>query len=250
LSPLRRSRCLSLYYYNDGKKRTQVLCKICKHLAQIKKRFRRAQKARYWCPHCHWALYRWKHRTLETIYKCDNDQCPAYLQAKAKLNAAEKELQKQKPSQFKLRYQYREYHFTEQQLEHSKPSATTVDLEKIHHAPNIVGLVLAFHISFALPARKTALVLRQIFKIKISYQTVLNYAEAAAYYCHHYNMTYKGGIDDVSAGDETYIQIQGKHAYVFLKHDLQKYFWDYFCLSCSSILLSCYCLMIFCKTSS
>ncbi len=49
----------------------------------------------------------------------------------------------------------------------------------------------------------------------VSYQTVLNYAEAASYYCHHFNLTHKGLIDEISAGDETYIKIKGKHAYTF-----------------------------------
>ncbi|MDZ7288396.1 MAG: DDE-type integrase/transposase/recombinase [candidate division KSB1 bacterium] len=75
--------------------------------------------------------------------------------------------------------------------------------------------MLTFHISFALAARKTALILRQVFQISISYQTVLNYAEAAAAYCHRYNLRYKGAIDNDSVGDETYVTIAGKHAYTF-----------------------------------
>jgi putative transposase len=74
---------------------------------------------------------------------------------------------------------------------------------------------LAFHVSFAIGARKTAQVLKQIFGITVSYQTVLNYAEAAAYYCHLFNLVHKGEIDDHSAGDETYIKVCGQHGYVF-----------------------------------
>jgi hypothetical protein len=69
----------------------------------------------------------------------------------------------------------------------------------------------------------SGLVLREVFKIKISYQTVLNYAEAAAHYCHLYNMTYKGGIDDVSAGDETYIKVLSRSVGIcFFLHLCQK----------------------------
>jgi transposase-like protein len=151
-----------------------------------------------------------------TIYKCDNDQCPCYLSRLKKLNQKEKKLQKAKSSQFKLRYQYREYHFTEQHLSHSKPTTAKVQLENIHHSSDVLGLILAFHVSFAITARKTAYILQQIFNIRVSYQTVLNYTEAAAYHCHHLNIKYKGNIDDFSAGDETYITIAGKYAYVFL----------------------------------
>ena len=72
-------------------------------------------------------------------------------------------------------------------LERDRP---TVDLTRLHRSSDVLGLVLAFPISFALSARKTAQVLRQIFGVPLSYQSVLNYAQAAAYYCHaftHYN---------------------------------------------------------------
>ena len=151
-----------------------------------------------------------------TIYKCDNDQCPCYLSRLKKLNRKEKKLQPAKSSQFKLRYQYREYHFTENHLFHSKPAPSKVQLQNIHHPSNVLGLILAFHVSFAITARKTAFILKQVFNIFVSYQTVLNYAEAAAYYCHLLNIKYKGDIDDFSAGDETYIKIAGKNAYAFL----------------------------------
>jgi putative transposase len=64
-------------------------------------------------------------------------------------------------------------------------------------------------------ARKTALLLRWVFDIKISYQTILNYAETAAYYCHNFNLKNKGNVDSIQAGDETYIKIKGKYNYVF-----------------------------------
>jgi len=133
-----------------------------------------------------------------------------------KLNPQEKKLRKNKSSQFKLRYQYREYHFNKEHLMHAAPDSSKVDLDKIYNTPNVLGLVLTFHVSFAIAARKTAQILRQVFKIHISYQTVLNYAEAAAPYCHHFNFLFKGTIDDESAGDETYIKIAGKQAYTFL----------------------------------
>jgi putative transposase len=201
-------------YFNDGKRRQQILCKVCGVLFQIDKKFRKP-KTKYWCPHCGYALYRWKEQKLVTIYKCDNDRCPAYVSALNKLNTPEKELRKAKASQFKLRYQYRDYHFIKEQLEHSKPDPLKVDLDKIHNSPNVLGLALTFHVSFAITARKTALILKDVFNISISYQTVLNYAESAAPYCHLFNLKYKGDIDDISAGDETYIKITGKHAFTF-----------------------------------
>jgi len=59
------------------------------------------------------------------------------------------------------------------------------------------------------------MILKMIFNINVSYQTVLNYAQAASYNCHQFNMNYKGGVDDIMAGDETYIKVAGKNKYIW-----------------------------------
>jgi transposase-like protein len=127
-------------------------------------------------------------------------------------------LQKMKPSQFKMNYQYREYHLKPIQIQHSAPAKPTeeiVDIFKIRKSDNILGLVLAFYISFALSARKTARIIKWVFGENVSHQTVLNYAKATAHYAHRFNYKYKGSIDDLSVGDETYIKIGGIYNYVW-----------------------------------
>ena len=202
-------------YYNDGNKRSQLRCKVCNHLFQLNQRFRKNDKSKYFCPYCHHALFKWKERKEVTIYKCCNDNCPHRIQVLNKLNPAERLIQKKLSSQFKLCYQYREYHFKPGELHHSAPDKPNVDLTKIHNPPDILGLILAFYVSFAITARKTALILRSVFNINVSYQTVLNYASAASFYCHSFNLKHKGHIDSISAGDEAYIKVMGKHHYVF-----------------------------------
>lgn len=149
-------------------------------------------------------------------HKCSNDNCPHRINALKELNPSEKALLKTKSSQFKLCYVYREYLFQAQELKHSQPLKPLVDITKIHNSPNVLGLILAFYVSFAITARKTAYILQKVFNINVSYQTVLNYAEAASFHCHQFNLKFKGPIDDDSAGDETYIKILGMFAYVFL----------------------------------
>ena len=61
---------------------------------------------------------------------------------------------------------------------------------------------------------KTAYVLRSVFGISLSHQTVLNYTTAAAFYCHSFNMKRKGYYY-ISAGDEAYIKVMGKQRYVY-----------------------------------
>ena len=197
-------------YFNDGKRHTQVKCKVCSSLSQLHPRNRK--KTKYACPYCGHPLYLWKERTDVSIYKCDYDKCPAYLFNKAKLNPAEKLLSHLRSSQFKLRYQYREYHFTNEQLRHSSPEKKILN---IHHSLNTLSLILTFYISMGLSSRKTAFILRNVFSIKISYRSILNYAQLAAYYCHIFNLAYKGNVDNRQAGDETYIKIKGKNAYAF-----------------------------------
>ena len=46
-------------YVNDGKVGNQLRCKVC-DLLFPSHRCRRESDARYWCPHCGRALYRWK----------------------------------------------------------------------------------------------------------------------------------------------------------------------------------------------
>lgn len=200
-------------YYNDGKKRSQALCKVCNGLFQVEDRFRK--KTKYYCPYCLHALFRWKERKEVTIYKCCNDTCEYRIRQIGKLNEKERELVKMKSSQFKLSYQYREYHYQPHELTVSGPEEQVLNLDRAYNGPNVLGLVLAFYVSFALSARKTALVLRSVFGISISHQSVLNYAAAAAFYCHSFNLKYKGPIDEISAGDEAYIKVMGKQRYVF-----------------------------------
>jgi transposase-like protein len=135
----------------------------------------------------------------------------------------EKLLQKLHLSQFKLRYQYREYHFQPAQLAPSAPHRPSVDLTRIHRSSDLLGLVLAFHISFALSARKTAQILRQVFGVPLSYQSVLNYAQGAAYYCHAFNLRHKAPLSPTATGDETYIRVAGKHQYTFFFLDPQQH---------------------------
>lgn len=199
-------------YYNNGKKRTQAKCKVCSNTFHLD---HTRNKSTYYCPYCNYALYKWKEREEVTIYKCDKDNCPHRIKALNKLNSLELKERLKRSSQFKLSYQYRDYHFKLQDLKVSAPDKPRVNLTKIHNSQNILGLILTFYISFALSARQTALILRSVFNINISYQTVLNYAQASAYYCHQFNLQNKGPVDDILPGDETYIKISRKNYYVY-----------------------------------
>lgn len=80
---------------------------------------------------------------------------------------------------------------------------------------NTLCLALTFHISLGISARKTAFILKNVFQLPASYQTILNYALYTAPYCHQFNLKFKGPVDSIQAGDETYIKVSGKHHYTF-----------------------------------
>ena len=80
---------------------------------------------------------------------------------------------------------------------------------------NTLCLALTFHISLGISARKTAFILKNVFQLQASYQTILNYTKYAAPYCHQYNMKFKGSVDSTQSGDETYIKINGKQNYTY-----------------------------------
>jgi putative transposase len=220
IKPLESIRCpvcdapFSYVYINNGKKKSQFLCKVCDHTFSNNSENIK-NKSRLLCPYCDHNLFVWKDSPEVTIYKCQNDDCAKYIEGYSKLNARERKLLDSHSSQFKLRYQYRDYHFKVEELEHSGPEKPKVSITKIRNPNNLLGLILTFYVSFATSARKTALMLKMMYNISISHQTVLNYAEAAAYYCHAFNLKYKGDIDDIQAGDETYIKINAVNNYTF-----------------------------------
>lgn len=124
-------------------------------------------------------------------------------------------MQKLIPTHFSISYNYRDFHLTPQDIQHSAPQKMGKKIFNIHNPDNVLGLVLSLYISYANSARKTAHMLNDIFQIKLSHQTVLNYAKAASYYCHKFNLKNKGVVDETIAADETYIKIKGIDNYVW-----------------------------------
>lgn len=209
----------SFIYFNNGNLKSQFKCKVCSNT--FAKDFI-SHETKYFCPYCSGALFRWKDEKNVTLYKCGNHNCQCYTTNLKELSKKELKLYQKNPGHFTLHYIYRDYNFTIEQLDHSEPLKPTVDLTKIHNSQNILGLILAFFVSFSISARKTALILKWIFSINLSHQTVLNYTNAASYYCHKFNMKYKDIPDDLLAGDETYIKVLGKNNYMFFFMSTEK----------------------------
>lgn len=231
ISPVRRRRSSALppescscqhcgaprryLYPNNGKLTSQVLCKLCQKTSPSH-RCRRESKASYWCPHCGYALFRWKEDGISIAYKCPNKQCPLYLQHLAALTPEEQRMRREgKTSQFKLHYLFREYHYASDGLLIARAKEAPVDLNRIHNNLHVVGLCLTFSINFGLSLRLTRDALEKIFDIKLSHQTIANYISSSATYLSPFIDQHCPTPLGTAAADETYITVEGQNHYTW-----------------------------------
>ncbi|MCD6186196.1 MAG: DDE-type integrase/transposase/recombinase [Deltaproteobacteria bacterium] len=208
-------------YVNNGKIQSQVKCKICGKTSPTHGN-KRKPKAKYRCPYCSSALFKWKESQQSTIFKCPSYSCGHYLRNKMILTDEEKtirSLQKYNPN-FKLHYQYREYHLSPDDLKSTRPaSKTKVDLANIHNSYHTLGLVLTFTINLGLSSRTTRDALKGIFDISISHQTVINYINSSASYLSAFIDNNCPKPLTTSAADETYIIVDNQWTYTWFVID-------------------------------
>jgi len=208
-------------YLNNGKIQSQVKCKICGKTSPTHGN-KRISKAKYLCPYCSRALFKWKESQQYTIFKCQNYACVHYLRNKIKLTDEEKIMrsrQKYDPN-FKLHYQYREYHISSDDLKSARPALNTkVNLENIHHSYHTLGLVLTFTINLGLSSRTTRDALKGIFDISLSHQTVINYINSSASYLSVFIDNNCPKPLTTSAADETYIIVDNQWTYTWFVID-------------------------------
>lgn len=204
----------------SGKTTKQYRCKICDTVFSPDKSYQ-SQIAHY-CPYCGYKLQGVHDRSNYIVYKCKNYHCTFYKHNLKSLSKEEKQLFKKQPTSFKLHYITRVFDASLKELEQLqrfiKPS--TVDLSKIRKSKHILGLLLTYHINYGLSLRKTALIMQEIHDINVSHQTVANYAQAASHLLDPWLNSYQyDGLTSEHCGDETYVKIRGKNAYVFFMCD-------------------------------
>ena len=204
-------------YINNGKLQSQVKCKICGKTSSLNTT-KRNPKAKFLCPYCSSALFTWKQSKQCTIYKCPSYNCPHYLRNKMKLTKEEtamRQRQRYNPN-FKLHYQYRQYHIAPQDLKALRPPLETkVNLPNIHNSYHTLALVLTFTINLGLSSRLTRDALKGIFDISLSHQTVINYINSAAGFLSHFIDQNCPTPTSISAADETYIIVDNKWTYTW-----------------------------------
>ncbi|WP_019413836.1 DDE-type integrase/transposase/recombinase [Paenisporosarcina sp. TG20] len=203
-------------YANNGTK-GQCWCKVCdfKFNDRHSYRFKMAMH----CPHCERLLSQIKERHEFFVYKCANNSCSYYISKLNQLTSDEKEERKTQPEKYKVRYITREFTFDFQPMQERTLEGERIDFTRLHSSPNVVGLILTYHVNYGITARKTAQLMKDVHGLSISHQTVLNYARLAAKAIKPLIDHHPYDLSDQICGDETYIRVLGKWNYLFFFFD-------------------------------
>lgn len=205
--------------WNDGKKKSQIRCKVClnRHSLSDDNRFSKTHKLR--CPHCSRILEPIKNRKHFIIHKCKNPKCPFYLH---NLKKVKKEHLNGEKGKYKLHYIYREFtiDFFRMDLNSLPKNASSLKFSKFDK--NVMGLCLTYKVNLGLSLRKTAEALKEIHGIHISHQQVANYCKTAAVCIKPFTDNYDYNVGRAFTADETYIKIRGVKGYVWFIMDAAK----------------------------
>lgn len=218
-------RCLSCnapvqyLMWNDGKKKSQVLCKICQSRFNLGTDSRFSKNYSLKCPHCSNTLVHQKDRKHFIVHKCKNPKCPYYLN---RLKRIGKNLSADEKSKHKLHYIYREFtiDFFRMDLNSLPKNASSLKFSKFDK--NVMGLCLTYKVNLGLSLRKTAEALKMIHGIQISHQQVANYCKTAAICIKPFTDNYDYGVGKAFTADETYIKIRGVKGYIWFIMDVAK----------------------------
>jgi len=138
------------------------------------------------------------------------------------MSAEQKTLYRRAPHLFKLRFIYRKFHFNFKPLSKQNEYVPLVDLPNITASPHVLGLILTYHINYAIPLRKTAALMYDVHGVKVSHQTIANYCNAVAPRIKPFIDHFEYELSESFCGDETYIKIGGVWNYVFFFFDAVK----------------------------
>ena len=215
-------RCLSCnapYQYlmwNDGKKQSQLLCKVCQSRFNPNSESRFTKTHVLKCPHCNHTLEHRKDRKHFIIHKCINKKCPYYLHNLKKVDKSDLEENKYK---YKLHYIYREFQidFFKMDLNSLPKNASSLKFSKFDQ--NVMGLCLSYRVNLGLSLRKTAHALYEIHGIKISHQQVANYCKTAALCVKPFVDRYPYEKGTTYTADETYIKVRGIKGFIWFIMD-------------------------------
>lgn len=210
------------YIYDNSGGRGQLKCKVCHSTFFPHKSY--LEKLVFKCPHCRHTLTKKRDRKNFFVYSCQNRKCSFYLQNIASLTPEQQADFSKNPHKYKMHYYHRVFDIELDSLKQEPNKPHSVDLSRIRKAKYVLGLALTYHINYGLSLRQTASILWDIHRIKISHQTIANYAASAARILKPYVDDYPYDLSSQVSicGDETYVKVLGKKHYVFFIMDVVK----------------------------
>ena len=207
------------YAYDNNGGRGEYWCKVCNSKFSISKPSKEDVPI---CPFCHSTLVLIKKRKRFDIFRCNFSACPFKKKKLSAMSAEQKALYKKSPHLFKLRFIYRKFNFKFAPLSKQNEYVPIVDLPAITVSHHILGLILTYHVNYALSLRKTAALMYDVHGVKISHQTIANYRDAVAPRIKPFVDYFPYELSDSFCGDETYIKVEGRWQYVFFFFDAVK----------------------------
>ena len=207
------------YVYDNNGGRGAYWCKVCDSKFAIQKPSKDDEP---YCPFCYRKLELIKKRKSFDIYRCHNADCSYRLKKISAMSVKQKAKFKESPHLFKVRFIYRKFHFNFLPLSKQNEYVPLVDLPRITASPHVLGLILTYHINYAIPLRKTAALMYDVHGVKVSHQTIANYCNAVAPRVKPFIDHFEYDLSDSFCGDETYIKIGGVWNYVFFFFDAVK----------------------------
>lgn len=206
------------YIYDNNSGKGQFQCKACKNTFTIKTS--PSGVSGIYCPYCNTKLVLKHDRKGFLVFACSSKKCEHYKANKKLLSEGKAEHLKTSSGQYLLHYHYREFKFDLETLRKVDDTVSgPVNLSRIHYDQKVLGLVLTCYVNYGLSSRKTALILKQVHGLRISHQTVINYASSVSAVIKPLIDKYPYKIGNTLSGDETYIKVRGKDNYVFFWSD-------------------------------
>ena len=211
------------YLYDNVTSLRQLLCKCCKCTFTVRKTTY-LNKIVFKCPHCKHTLQINHERGGYDVYVCQNDNCIYRVNKIKTLQNRGISLKEISSGKYKIRYSTRIFEINLDELAKQNLLSNEVKgkLSNINNSQIILGLILTYYITYGLSSRKTSAIMKDIHEVEVSHQSVLNYASYTAKVIEPYLENYKYDQSNIIVGDETYVKIMGKHAYVFFFSDSKK----------------------------
>ncbi len=202
------------YIYDNNGGKGQFQCKICGHTFITGEKV--TSPLTLLCPYCGHVLIPKKDRKHFIVHKCVNKKCSYY---RNNLKLLPKDLNPSEKYKYKLHYIYREFSLDFFSMDLNQLPSWAFSFKFRKNNAHIMGLCLTYHVNLGLSLRKTAEAMREIHNINISHTMVASYARTAAVLIKPFVDAYDYKPSNFLSADETYINIKGLKAYVWLIMD-------------------------------